>query len=315
MKFFTLYFSTTYWKYNWQNIVGTFFKAFGALFLIIRFYSHFRSQTEDWTRGHWGLSLACIAVSVIWTLIECRPMSLIRHKLNGKDVSIEIRISNIFDVKGALIISTNSTFDTDRSEGLISPDSLQGQFTERYYHNEKHLDSDIEESLAEQTPIELLTDWRKGKTERYEIGTVAKVRPKAVKGPPQYRLVYLVAIAHMDKDGKAESSFEEVIDGLGKLWNYIANRGELEPLVVGVIGTGLGRLAQTREEMIREIIGSFIAACSENRFAERLTIVISPEDYREYNIDLHELGNYLRHVCQYTDLKSKTDTGKGEAIP
>ena len=233
-------------------------------------------------------------------------MSLVCHQLSGRDVWIEIKISSIFDVEGAYVISTNSTFDTVISEDLIPPDSLQGQFTTEYYKDEKHLDSDIVESLAEQKSIESLADGRKGKKERYEIGTVAKVRP-------DNQLVYLLAISDMNEIGKAETSFEKVIDGLGKLWSYIADRGELEPLVVPILGTG--RLIQTREEMIREIIGSFIAVCSEDRFTDKLTVVISPEDYRKHNIDLHELGNYLRHVCQYTDLKSKADTGKGEAIP
>ena len=119
----------------------------------------------------------------------------------------------------------------------------------------------------------------------------------------------------MDKSGKAYSSFEEVIENLGKLWNNIADQGELEPLVVPVLATGRARVNVTREKMIREIIQSFIAACSEKKFTEKLTIVISPQDYREHSINLHELGDYLRHVCQYTDLKDKTDSGEGEAVP
>lgn len=308
MRFISLYLTKTYWKYNWKNIGNTFLKALGAILLIVRSCSHFVPQTADWTRGNWKFYLVCLGVGIIWAIIECKPKSLVKCKLMGRDIWIEIRISNIFEVKGAFIISTNSTFDTSISKGLISPNSLQGQFTEKYYGNEKHLDNDIEESLAGQGPIKLLKDGRKGKTKRYEIGTVAKVRPG------ENQLVYLLAIARMNQDGKAESSFEEVIDGLGQLWNYIADRGELEALVIPIVGTGLGRLTQTREEMIREIIGSFIAACSENRFSEKLTIVISPKDYREHSINLYELGNYLRHLCQYTDLKSKTDTGKGEAI-
>ena len=308
MRFLSLYFSKTFWKYNWKNIGGTFFKALGVGLLVVRFLSHFVPQIADGTHGNWRFSLVVIGVGVIWALIECGPKSLVKCNLKGRDVGIEIRISNIFDVEGAFIISTNSTFDTSISEGLISPNSLQGQFTKRYYDDEEHLNNDLEKSLTEQVPVSLAEKKRKGKKERFDIGTVAKVRPKD-------QLVYLVAIAHMDENGKAYSSYEEVIESLGKLWNYIAAQGELEPLVVPVLGTGLARLTVEREEMIREIIGSFITACSEKKFAEKLTIVISPEDYREHDIDLHELENYLRHVCQYTDLKSKTDTGKGEAIP
>ena len=68
-----------------------------------------------------------------------------------------------------------------------------------------------------------------------------------------------------------------------------------------------------REEMIREIIKSFITAYSEKKFCEKLTIVISEDDYRKQGIDLQGLGNYLRHLCRYTDIKSKTDAGKGRS--
>ena len=317
MRFFfgyLLYFSKTYWKYNWSNVVGTFLKILGGLWLIVEASSYFVPQIADWTRGNWQLLLVCTAVWVLWALIKCRSMSLVSCRLNGREISIEIRIGDLFDIEGAFIISTNTTFDTDMSGGLISSKSLQGQFTKEYYDKVEHLDRDLEEALKE-VPIsgEKIGKTKRheigGKTKCYEIGTVARVCPKG-------RIVYLVAIAHMNENGKAYSSFEEVIEGLGKLWYYIGEQGELEPLVVPVLGTGLARLSGvTREKMIREIIKSFVAACSEKKFCEILTIVISESDYRKHEIDLQELGNYLRYHCKYTDLKNKTDTGKGKVIP
>ena len=46
--------------------------------------------------------------------------------------------------------------------------------------------------------------------------------------------------------------------------------------------------------MIIEIITSFIAACTEKKFCEKLTIIISENDYRQHDVNLEELGNYLR---------------------
>lgn len=308
MSFILLYFSKRYWKYNGKEIRDASLKVLGVIWFIVEPFSYFFPQIAGWTSGNWLFFLLCLAAGVLRALIKCRPDSLVRCKLRGRDVWIEIRISSIFDVKGAFIISTNSTFDTSISKQLISPNSLQGQFTNRYYDNEEHLNSDIKKSLEGLVPILSLKDGRKGNTKLYNIGTVAKVRPKG-------QLVYLVAIAHMDENGKAYGSYKEAIESLGKLWNYIAAQGELESLVVPVLGTGLARLTVTREKMIRDIIESFIAACSEKKFAEKLTIVISPENYRDDYIDLHELENYLQHVCRYTNLKYVTNTGAGEAIP
>lgn len=309
----SLYFSKMYWKYNWKKLSGEFLRNYALFMLIAEPVSWFYPQITEWTRGNWLLFLIWIAIVIILSMVRNSPTSLVSCRLNGKDISIEIRIGNIFDIEGAYVISTNSTFDTDLSKGLISPKSLQGQFTEKYYDKVEHLDKDLEEALEQEFPIlkEEIENTKRyeigGKAICYEIGTVAKVCP-------QGQIVYLVAIGHMNKDGKAYSTFEEVLEGLGKLWYYISEHGELEPVVVPVLGTGLTRLANTRENMVREIIKSFITACSEKKFCEKLTIVISPKDYREHKIDLRELGNYLQHHCRYTILKDKSDIGKGKPI-
>ena len=107
-----------------------------------------------------------------------------RYRLNGRDVWIEIRVANIFDItdtNSAYIISTNTTFDASISRELISPQSLQGQFTEKYYDNEEHLESDLQKELAgkDALPMTLKGD-RKGNRERHEIGTVVKIMSQEI---------------------------------------------------------------------------------------------------------------------------------------
>ena len=77
-----------------------------------------------------------IALYLVWRDF----LSSLSVVLPGTDVSIAIRVGDIFQMKGAFIISTNTTFDTDishrkgvASNHLISPKSLQGQFTKKYY--------------------------------------------------------------------------------------------------------------------------------------------------------------------------------------
>ena len=308
---FLLYISEAYWKFNWKNVGNDFLQVLGATWMLVAMSSHFVPQIAKITRGNWKLFFVCIALGALQALLRTQPSSPFRYRLNGRDVWIEIRVANIFDItdtNSAYIISTNTTFDASISRELISPQSLQGQFTEKYYDNEEHLESDLQKELAARTPAMTLKGDRKGNRERHEIGTVVRLCPRN-------RAVYLVAIAHMNEKGQAYSSFEEVVEGLARLWNDIAELGELEPLVVPVLGTGLARIVNvTREEMIRELIKSFVAACSENKFTEKLTIVVSREDYREHKIDFPELGTYLRHICQYTDISVNTDTANGKAI-
>ena len=126
-----------------------------------------------------------------------------------------------------------------------------------------------------------------GKQQCYEIGTVAKVSPRG-------QIVYLVAIANLNKHGIASSSLDNVRESLGKLWYYIGNQGGFDPLVISILGTGHSRIPVSRQQIIIEIIKSFIAACSEKKFCEKLTIVVFEEDYRKNGMDLGEFSNYLR---------------------
>lgn len=56
--------------------------------------------------------------------------------------------------------------------------------------------------------------------------------------------------------------------------------------------------------MILEIITSFIAACTAKKVCEKLTIIISEDDYRNHEIDLEGLGSYLNLYCREVHLKT-----------
>ena len=201
---------------------------------MIEILSYFWSAFEDWSRGNLGLLIAIflfglLPIGVGRFLWKCRDMLSVSHRLDETDISIEIRVDDIFSLTGAFIISTNTTFDTDMSKGLISEESLQGQFTKKYYDGEEYLDLDLGNVLKDQ---ECIVDENKPKKQkRYAIGTVVKVFPKK-------QLVYLVAIADLNQHGVASSSLDNVRESLRKLWSYIANQGGFDRLVMPILGTG-----------------------------------------------------------------------------
>ena len=296
------YRSWAYWKRNVRGLGSAFIGCLGAILLLQRVASQFWPQASEW--APWWIMFS---VPSLWAMWLRRPASSVKHRLKDRDVRIEIRIGDIFEADGSLVISTNSTFDTSISGGIIDADSLQGKFTKRYYGDRTdQLDRDLEDELEDQA-FERIEDSRRGKKKRYEIGTVVKIQPRD-------QTAYLVAIADMNQHRVASGSPDKVVESLGKLWHYIGERGEMTPLAVPVLGTGKARIHIEREEMTREIISSFVAACSEKKFCEKLTIVISRNDYLEHEMDLQELGNYLRHVCRYTSLKKKADAGGGQAV-
>ena len=283
---------------------------YSGSWVVIEILSHFISAFGEWSRGNLWLLSVLVGVGLLTAIFrflrKCAQMLSVSQKLSATDTLIEIRVDDIFNIEGAFVISTSTTFDTDLSDSSIS-ESVQEQFTRQYYGNIEHLDHNIEKEL-EDREYTVIEDNRRGKKKRYEIGTVVKLQL-------QKQITYLVAAADMNEHGRDSGSLEDMRKGLGNLWDYIGERGELVPLVMPVLGMGHARINVPREKMIREIISSFIAACSEKKFCEKLTIVVWRKDYREHDINLQKLGDYLQHLCEYTDIRDKTDTGAGKPIP
>lgn len=266
--------------------------SFGALWLIVEIAAFFFQSTEipQWLRDHWWLFAVIGAATAV---IRCRPKMAVAQKLYGRDVTVEVAIGDVFSFDGALIVGSNTTFDTKIAATLIAENSVQGTFTRRYFADEAKLDIEIAAGL-DASQAQRLSGKRQGKSDRYPTGTVVRLNPKG-------RTAYFVAIADINEHGVAEGSFERLQVSLAELWVYVGSRGLKERLVMPVLGTGFSRLPQTREQVVREIVKSFVAACSERVFADRLTIVLSPRDVAEHKISLDELGAFLGHVCLYTE--------------
>ena len=302
----SVYFSKNYWSPYLSKklrLVKSFFMALGFIWLIIAISTYFYSDLPNQIKGFWWV---CVLVPTIWCIFDNRPTLSVHQRLIGRDVIIEICIGDIFQFKGAYIVGSNTTFDTEVGNGLISQKSIQGQFTENYYGDVKHLDVDLDDALRSEKFIGITSD-KRGKKKEYAIGTVAKVKNKTVEA-------YFLAIASLNPHGVASSSFENIQVSLSCVWDYIANRGGINPLVIPILGSGFSRIEVPRDQIIKEIIRSFVAACATKRFTEKLTIVIHPEDFRKYDLDLAELNEFLTYQCKYTEFKNQTDSGRGTGI-
>jgi len=296
------------WAKNLWSVraVSALLSSFGALWLLISLATFFfaESTIPETLRGLW---LYFALAGVIIALMMCKPRLSVSCRLNGRDVIIQLAIGDVFDFPGALIVGTNRTFDTRLSRELISVKSIQGAFTRKYYgDDEAQLDAEISAALASEPGMQL-TDQRIGKTVAYPMGTVVRLNPRE-------RNAYFVAIADINAHGVASSSFDELKDALAKLWIFVSARGLKEELVMPVLGTGFCRLPQPREEIVRETVRSFIAACAERTFCGRLTIVLSPRDVAEHGISLDELGLFVRHVCTYTEFSRRPGPPVGSAV-
>ena len=283
--FFESIVTRAYWRYALFSgeAIGKFFAVVGILYLCVDLADAFNIYKKD-QYSFYGL-IILVVLALIYVLSTRRPLSRVSYKIPQKDLTVEVLIGDLFKIPGEVIVSTNSTFDTDMSSGLIAVTSLQGQLATNYFNGQTtEIDRQIEVSLArEQFTI---NDKRPGKKKEYPIGTVARVNA-------HNKNFYLVAMAHMDDNGNASSDLKLIDEALEKLWINLASKAEIGDIVMPLMGTGRGRVAYPRKKMIERIAQSFTDACSQRAFSNKLIIVVRPEDASKFSLNLFQVRDYL----------------------
>ena len=280
----------------WRGFGGHLLASFGAIWLGTEIISFFSEDAELFlsTKGLWffaiGLLIACLL---------SLPKKVFRCQLKNRDVTIEIRIADAFEVLGDLVVPINTTFDTDLDGRIPKAHSIQGELTRRYYDLEvSHLDLDIDKELTKEGyHYEEPPEKTRGKKRRYPIGTVIQLERSE-------RLFYLVANTHINNDGVASTTIENLRESLAELWYYISEKGSKGDIVIPLLGTGKARLSHKREDIFLEIIRSFIASCSSGTYCDKLIVAIYPPDVAKHRIDLNYLQGFLEYSCKYAKFET-----------
>jgi hypothetical protein len=277
----------SYWRYALfsAEALGKFLGVIGTLYLFVELLDTFKLYKKD---DYSNLAIIpMFFIALIYVLGTRRPVTRVRYRVPNKDFSIEVKIADLLSCKGQIVISSSSTFDTDMASGLISPNSLQGQFANKFFEGRTdEIDAQIDLSLKNETPR--TNTARPGKTNEYPIGTTAHVRAHGND-------FYFLAMSHMNQHRNAESSIRIIDEALERLWDYIATRGELGDIFIPLLGTGRGRVAFPRKNMVERIAQSFANASQDKIFSNRLVIIIRPADATRFSINLFQIRDFLSH--------------------
>jgi len=258
--------------------------VFGLAWLAVEPAGLFFPDQFDWG---WAGYLGLVAGSGLVALFIARPPSSISRSLPPTNVRIDVRVGDLLDQRGNVILGAADTFDTAFEDDIISPASVQGQLlTRTFAGNRAELDRQIEESVGAGEHDDAKTFGKRG---RHPIGTVALVRANGSR-------FFLAAFARMSPTLPAHvtSSADDLQVALARTWQKVNRAGQAEPVHVPVIGSNLGRIGLTKTLLIQMIVLSFIAATLRGG-PRHLTVWIREEDRRE--IDLTEIDDWLRGVC------------------
>lgn len=270
--------SPAYWRYALFSGSGlrTVLAVFGSVWLFIEMLDFFGIYKRDDYASYAFIIVA--AASLVIALLIRRPVRVITVTFPENDVCLEVRIGDMFEAIGAVMISSNTVFECDVAGGKISPQSLQGQFTAKYFTGDQN-------SLIKLVETEL----EEVGSPPYPIGTTI---PIVTHG----KTFYFVAMAEMNEHGNASTDLKSVQEALEGLWQKVRESGELQELVVPVIGSARGRLKLPRKKIIEEIAESFVDASREGRFTDRLVIVVHPSDAKNFEINLYDIKDHLKHA-------------------
>jgi hypothetical protein len=270
--------SWAYWRYVVFSAAGfqSVLTIFGAIYLVVEALDFFKVYSRDEYASFAFLVFLLIAAAL--SIVSRRPISCTVVKFAQRDFEIEVRIGNLFDAAGAILVSTNTVFECDVASGKISSQSLQGQFTAKYFTGNQNL-------LIEEVKKGL--DGLDGPP--YPMGTTIPVNTHG-------KTFYFTAIATLNAEGNASTTIPDVKKALNGLWDHVRRAGELQELAVPLIGTGRGRLQVPRNKMIELISESFVEASANGKFTDRLVIVIHPDDAKRFQVNLYEVKDRLRQA-------------------
>lgn len=286
MKFFFRSIATaSFWRYALfsRDALIAVFATVGSLYFLMEFMDFLGIYTKD--KYSKFAIFPILAAAILWVVTTRRPVSRVVYKVPKRDLVFEVKIGDIFAEQGDIVVSTNTTFDTDMASGLISPDSLQGQLALKFFQgNTAEIDRQLALGLCGVTSVTNTS--APGKKEEYPIGTVVKVTNGR-------KMFYFLAMSRLNSNGTASSTLRDVEDSLERLWQFIANHGNLQDLAVPLVGTGRGRIDTSRKKMTEKIAQSFADAAKGKAFCNRLTVMIHPADADRFQVNLFEIRDYL----------------------
>ena len=234
-----------------------------------------------------------LIIGVISIIIFNIPKKEYVFNIKNRDIKIILKVGDILKEKFAIVVPTNTTFDTKMENDFISIHSVQGQVQDKYFKNNiSTLDCLIEKEL-ENSPFIELTDRKSSKNKKYEIGTTVEINQNGKR-------FYFLADSDINSKGKAiNPSIMNITDSLSRFWQYIGEYGHVEPIAIPIIGTGRMGIVDSREEILKNIVFSFVANNTTKKIATELIICIRKNDIKKYNIDINEIVEYIKYTCKY----------------
>ncbi len=252
------------------NLCNKFLAVFGTIWLFRESASFFLPEQT----GSHRLTLFLLAFSSasILSIVSSFPRLLYNKKFRKSNVEIAVKLGSILeevnDAERNVVIGINNSFTVNK-EGSIGNQSLRSQIINKFYQGKSNLlDKDMANSLSNK---KLLNDV--DGVYEVPIGSVGLVKINKTK------IFFLINKEKRFDKAIKNISKEDFWVALCNLWEAIKNQGYNHPVVIPVLGSGLGRAPASRISLIQLILTSFAISNREFRITSKLTLIIYEKDY------------------------------------
>lgn len=288
------------WARKWKSIVFDIIGGIGIFWLFVEMFSYSTNGgTDPFFKSIIIFSAAFVAICIVSFIIN-RPRTSFKYRLRNKDCWIEVRVGDIFDNNGALIVPVNDHFDMSLDGNVLKANSIQNQVIQKYYAGKiDHINSDIRQKVTI--------------GQKYDVGKTIEIEQSNKK-------FYLVVNSIKQDNNRVKSEIDDFIQTLNGVWQYIAvDSGRNSNISIPLLNTQHGRDSYlSRRSAIKEIITSYIEASKQYNICENLIISVCAPDLEKSDIDLDEIDEYLHFSCShYRELtlqQKSEDPDKGSKI-
>jgi DNA-binding SARP family transcriptional activator len=203
-----------------------------------------------------------------------------RQDYTDPEITVVVMTGDLFDQDDAnLVAGFCDTFDTDTDRNIvISGESTQGLLLQRLYDGSRaRLDKDLRAALAHvpKAFVEKRSAKARGKLTRFPLGTVATLHLPT-------RRVFAVAYSRMGNNLIAQSSLSALRDSLENLWEAVYLYGQLKPVAMPLLGSGLSRVHEASyDDLLTIIVSSFVASSRKRYLCPELRVVIRRPEFEK----------------------------------
>lgn len=161
-------------------------------------------------------------------------------KLKINNTIVNIFFGDIFKMRGKKVIGFNEYFDTIVDESVIISSSLNGQLVKKLGKDK------IDDSLNKDkdlVPIEINKNRKKGKTKKYQLGTIHKIGD-----------YFLLALTHFNEKNEAYLLSNDYAKCLLEMWKHLNESYAQEEIFIPLLGAGITRIIDNSNVELQELL-------------------------------------------------------------